>query len=97
MTDEDRKIYEGVCHGGPLNGQEMVSRFPKGFLLVDKPASTCWIYEWDEETSSFQVRSEEPMEVFTEGDKNRYRAAEESNYDVIAAPWVGGQDVNSSP
>lgn len=86
--------YEGECHGGPLNGQTIVSRFPKGFLLVDKPANHCWIYEWDESISSFQVRQEEPMECQTSGEKNRYRAADEFNYDVIAAPWVGGDNVN---
>lgn len=82
-------MYEGPCHGGPLNGQTVPSRFPKGFLLVDKPNNVCWIYEWDSETGSFQVRQEEPTEVFTEGSKNRYRAAEEANYDVLAAPWGG--------
>lgn len=78
--------YEGVCHGGPLNGQTMVTRYPKGFLLVDKQVRKCWIYEWDSETSSYQVRQEEPMDLL-DGEKNRFRAAEEFNYDVVAAPW----------
>jgi hypothetical protein len=82
-------MYKGMCLGGPLDGQEARSRFPKGFLLVDKPANECWIYEW--EGGVFTVRDSEPMVVQTIGDKNRYRAAEESNYDVLAAPWVGAQ------
>lgn len=89
----EEPVFEGICRGGPLAGQTMVSRFPKGFLLVDKPNNHCWIYEWDDSAKEFKVRDEEAMSVHTEGDKNRYRAAEESNYDVIAAPW-GGSDVN---
>lgn len=84
--------FKGNCHGGPIDGQEAVSRFPKGFLLVDKPADHCWIYEWDAEKESFYVRQQEPMISLTEGPKNRYRAAEEGNYDVLAAPWVGDED-----
>lgn len=75
--------YEGVCFGGPMNGRDIVCRFPKGFLLVDKPNNKCWIYEWDGK-ALFLVRNEEPMELFSEGPKNRFRAAEESNYDVVA-------------
>lgn len=84
----ERVYYEGECHGGPLDGQDMVSRFPKGFLLVDKPGNRCWIYEWEDD--DFYVRNEDGEEVLVEGPKNRYRAAEEENYDVIAAPWGGG-------
>lgn len=86
--------YTGPCYGGPLDGKEMTSRFPKGFLLVDKQANECWLYDWFGSASAFKVRQEEPMECKTEGDKNRYRAAEESEFDVIAAPWVGASDVD---
>jgi hypothetical protein len=82
-------MNSGLCRGGPLDGQSAVSRFPKGFLLVDKPAGECWIYEWDEENNEFIVRDEDPMLAMTEGPVNRYRAAEEPNYDVLAAPWAG--------
>lgn len=82
------ELFEGICHGGPLDGKEAVSRFPKGFLLVDKPNNHCWIYEWN--GNGFEVRNDEPMDVQTTGEKNRFRAAEESNYDVLAAPWGGG-------
>jgi hypothetical protein len=85
------ELYEGICFGGPLNMKTMTSRFPKGFLLVDKPANKLWIYEWNKTGLRFDVRDEEPMEVLIEGSKNRYRAAEESNYDVIAAPWIGAK------
>lgn len=81
--------YTGPCYGGPLDGKDAVSRFPKGFLLVDKVENQCWIYEWHPEAEAFKVRDEVPMECKTEGEKNRYRAAEEPYYDVIAAPWIG--------
>lgn len=81
-------MFEGTCHGGPLDGQPGLSRCPKGFLLVDRPADRCWIYEWD--GNQFRVRDEAPMPVLTDGPVNRIRAAEEPNYDVIAAPWSGG-------
>jgi hypothetical protein len=86
-------MYEGLCFGGPLHGEIWQSRFPKGFLLVDKPKNQCWIYDWNVVSGSFTVRGEGPMPVLTEGQVNRYRAAEEFNYDVIAAPWEA-QDVN---
>jgi hypothetical protein len=87
-------MYKGTCYGGPLAGERWESRYPKGFLLVDKPGNQCWIYEWDQELQQFRVRDEEPMEVYTEGEKNRFRAAEEFNYDVIAAPRGGDTDGN---
>lgn len=83
----DTVTYWGMCHGGPLEGKEAVSRFPKGFLLVDKATNRCWIYDYDKEQHTFSARQEEPMEVQTEGEKNRYRAALEPNYDVLAGPW----------
>lgn len=81
-------MYEGICHGGPLNGRTIIVRRPKGFLLVDRPADQCWIYEWRDDR--FEVRDEQPAPVYVEGPVNRYRAAEEGNYDVVAAPWAGG-------
>ena len=87
----DKLLYEGICFGGPIHGEVAISRFPKGFLLVDKPANQLWIYEWDSASGTFSVRQNDPMEVYLEGPKNRFRAAEESNYDVIAAHWVRWQ------
>lgn len=88
MDETPEKIsYWGMCRGGPLDGKEAVSRFPKGFLLVDKAANQCWVYEYDVDLRIFSVRQEEPMEVLTEGEKNRYRAALESNYDVLAGGY----------
>ncbi|MEV1315380.1 hypothetical protein AB0J14_04765 [Micromonospora arborensis] len=81
-------MNEGVCEGGPLRGTVLVSRFPSGILLVDKPAGVCWIYEWQPDRGVFVVRDEQPAPVHTDGPVNRYRAAAEGTYDVVAAPWV---------
>jgi hypothetical protein len=81
------EFKEGTCRGGPLDGQPGQSRFPKGFLLVDKPKNLCWIYEWDNISREFYARDNEPMTVELEG---RLRAADEHNYDVVAAPWGSG-------
>lgn len=82
----DKTLYEGLCFGGPMNGEVGISRFPKGFLLVNKAANECWIYEWDANSKSFTVRNEQPMPVDFDG---RIRAASESEYDVLA---VGNGD-----
>lgn len=84
-------MSEFPCVGRPLDGQPLIRRAghgEKGVLLVDRVADACWIYEWDEERQVFVVRDEAPMRPLTEGPKNRYRAAIESSYDVVAAPWV---------
>lgn len=77
------------CSGGPLDGQEFTSRFPKGFLIVNRPAVQVVVYDWN--GISFAARPVEPE--LTWGPKNRYRAALEPNYDVVAydaermGPW----------
>lgn len=87
----EEKLFEGPCIGGPLDAVTMTCRFSKGFLLVDKPNNHCWIY--DRKGDCFEVRNEAPMELDL---SKRLRAAEEFDYDVIAAPW-GGDDGNSGP
>lgn len=75
---------EGVCTGGPMDGKTAVSRFPKGFLLCDKPNGRAWIYEATEE--GFTVRDADGEELISDPDApmNRFRAAEEKSYDVLA-------------
>lgn len=82
----DKVLYEGICFGGPMNGEIGISRYPKGFLLVDKAADKCWVYEWNADAGCFTARDDEPMSVSHEG---RIRAATESDYDVLA---VGNGD-----
>jgi len=92
---DDSDLYEGICRGGPLAGEKWVSRRSrgsKGFLLVDNAGNRVWIYEWQPDAGEFKVRDELGEDCQTAGPNNRYRAAEEFDYDVIAAPWGGGHD-----
>lgn len=73
----------GECHGGPWNGKSAMSRFAKGFLLVDKAANRCWVYDWN--GSAYLCRDEEPR--VCDYDK-RFEAAESTDWDVIS--FVGG-------
>lgn len=82
--------YIGQCVGGPLHNVTMTSRFPKGILIINRLTGRVWIYDWNDAT--FTVRSDEPMKLIYDetADVNYWRAAEESNYDVIAFPEIDG-------
>jgi hypothetical protein len=84
MQDEHEELFEGFARGGPLDGTEQQSRFPKGFLLVDKANNRCWIYDFA--GGEFVVREEEGAELVSDptASHNRFRAAEERSYDVRA-------------
>lgn len=89
--DVDDGARTGICAGGPLHGQELTSRYPKGTLVCDRPAAELWIYDWDGE--AFVSRSgSSPLPLVDDetAPDNRWRAANEGDYDVIAAPWAGG-------
>lgn len=83
MYDQEKALFVGPCRGGPMRGMEGVSRFPKGFLLVDMGNRLVWIYEWVVKMSEFQVRNDSPMPL---DDEKRERAANEAGYDVRAMP-----------
>jgi hypothetical protein len=88
--DEDDGARTGTCLDGPLAGQELTSRYPKGVLICDRPAGQLFIYDWTD--GGFRSRSgSDPMTLVDDpdADDNRWRAAEEGDYDVLAAPWVG--------
>lgn len=80
---EDGSRHLGECHGGPLNGKDAVSRYPKGFLLVDKPANRVWIYDWN--GLAFVCRDAEGS--VTEYER-RLKAADSPDWDVVS--FVGG-------
>jgi hypothetical protein len=88
---------EGMCVGGPLHGQPACSRFGKGFLLVDKVAGRCWLYDWREAEGTFVVREQAGAPLHDDGPDNRFRAAEETDFDVLAAPWIGGDELWPPP
>ena len=89
---EEPRLWSGPCWGGPLDTQEMVSRYPMGFLLVDRPAGRCWLYDWKDPGFLVRVADGYPLENDPDAPKNRFRAADEAEYDVVAAPWIGGDD-----
>jgi len=94
MDYEGADLYTGTCIGGPMNGMEAYSRFPKGFLVCDRDADRAWLYGWD--GTAFLCTHPAGMILLDEGDEtvnSRQRAARESDYDVIAAPWLPGSDV----
>lgn len=82
------KTYDGICVGGPWAGLTSQSRFPKGFVLVDRSAERVWVYDrievGDAPTGTSYVARE--MDVL---DWSRLeKAAAEPKYDVRA--WDDG-------
>jgi hypothetical protein len=99
-------LLEGTAHGGPLDGGTMTSRRPRGVILVDRPAGLCWLYEWRphfagpvDVPGAFHVRDAEgrPLERDPGAEDNLERAAEQGEWDVQAAPWVGGDPNEVDP
>ena len=88
--EPDHQLWTGPCVGGPMDTMEGYSRFPAGFLLVNRPIGRVWLYDWVEAEGHFLVREADgaPLIENPTADKNRYRAAEEPEFDVIAAPWI---------
>lgn len=58
MGYEGSPWYTGPCIDGPIDGKRMSSRYPKGFLYVDKPNSRAWVYEW--KNGAFVVQNAAP-------------------------------------
>lgn len=90
-------LLEGIAHDGPLDGSTLTSRRAVGVLLIDRPARACWLYEWRD--GAFYARTTTPMPLIDDpaADDNRERAAEEGDWDVQAAPWVGGEPDEIDP
>jgi hypothetical protein len=90
-------LLEGTAHDGPLDGGTMTSRRPAGVILVDRPAGRCWLYDWRD--GAFYCRETEgrPLERDPAGGDNLERAAEEGEWDVQAAPWIGGDPNDVDP
>ncbi len=101
MADEpqipdDDGTRSGVCLDGPLAGQERTSRFPRGALLLDRPAGKAWLYDWSDTEGGFRSRTgDEAMPLLEDpaSPDNRWRAADEHEFDVWAAPWIGAGEV----
>lgn len=106
MTDETNggdvgqgvgELLEGLAVGGPLDGGTMTSRRPAGVILVDRPDGRCWLYDWRD--GAFYARTAEGVLLQRDpaADDNLERAAEQGDWDVQAAPWIGGDPNDVDP
>lgn len=85
-------LLEGFVVGGPLDGGTMTSRRPAGVLLIDRPAGRVWRYAW--RPPAFECLDGPTGRVLVDdpvAPDNRERAAEEGEWDVQAAPWIGSE------
>lgn len=69
-----------------MDGRDLEGRYPAGVVLVDKPEMRVWLYDWDSEAEEFNVREPEGRPLDREG---QWDAADSSDWEVRAAPWVG--------
>lgn len=69
--------YQGLAVGGPYDGQKVISRNPKGFVLVDKPNSRAWVYDF--QGDRFVAREGDTFDPY-----KGWRAAESDGWDVLA-------------
>ena len=88
MTEE-HTLYEGVAVGGPLDGKQVESRFPKGFIYADPVGNRVWVYDYHEgatsDTSGLTGLSQFVAREETELDRDKaIKAAEGDTYDVRA-------------
>ena len=74
----DADTYDGPCVGGPYAGRSASSRFPRGFLLVDRPRGRAGVYAYAGTVFICQGEAS-PLD-----DDGRWTAAESDEYDVIA-------------
>ncbi len=54
--DETETLYSGIAVGGPLEGQTIEGRFPKGIVFVSKPQNKAWVYDYYAEQGKFYAR-----------------------------------------
>jgi len=78
-------MMTGIARGGPLDGEELISRYPGGLLVVDRLTGRAWLYDWTGDGFVLRAGYEGGAALDEEG---RIRAADEPDYDVIAAPWL---------
>jgi hypothetical protein len=66
--------------GGPIDGQTLTIRRPKGVLIVDRQSRRAWVY--DVIDGKLVCRDGVGAEL---DDAGRFKAADDGNYDVLAA------------
>lgn len=75
--EKERNVYSGRCHGGPMDGLEGQSRFPKGFVLQHPLSRRVVVY--DRHGEGFIARAPDTLD-----DAKAEKAAEGDTYDVRA-------------
>lgn len=75
----ERDLFRGACEGGPMDGMEGMSRFPKGFVVSDAKDSRAWVYDYDPARNVFVSRRKDVRDTVRE-----LHAADGANYDVRA-------------
>lgn len=87
--DEAPELFAGPVVGGPWDGRRAQSRYPRGFLLVDKPLRQAWLYDRRDD-GAFIVRRERPE---TLDDARRWTAMEGDAFDLLTVDAeMGGDD-----
>jgi hypothetical protein len=89
--DDDLEVFRGAVAGGPWDGLTAESRYPRGFLLVDMDKQLVWIYDRRDD-GSFKVRDNNPVQILDDGPDNRWRAADEEDYDILVPDIEMGGD-----
>ena len=91
MAMAEKYLYEGICVGGPMDGQDGLSRYPEGFILVDpRPGKQrVWVYDYHEGTDDNSAKlSDRSRFIAREGDvldeERAERTANQPHYDVRA-------------
>lgn len=84
----EKDLYEGPAIGGPFDGQELESRFPKGVVVTNVPDARVWIYDYVDtpEGGQFECRDRDSyLKGAQKLDQTKLAIAGEGNaYDVRA-------------
>lgn len=78
------ELFEGFAVGGPLDGQEIISRYAKGILYADVVGNRCWVYKLVGCTFFLERDEADNEERELDAFKLEKTGVDEFDYDVIA-------------
>ena len=90
--DKNDDLYVGVIVGGPLDGGVEYSRYPAGFVLVDRPAGRAWLYKRQQPHQWHIAPLPDGREARPYRPELAVEAAMGERYDVRAMPAWGSHD-----
>lgn len=75
--------YAGLVETGPepYTGRLLISRYPAGVLLIDRPGRLAWLLDFDPDGGTYRSRTDVGMAL---DDAARWRAAEGPDFEVRA-------------